>query len=177
MPVPIRIRIADDPAAPRVGPGRMMRSARGERARMVARWVLAIAYGVAGILHVRFPDPFLTIMPAWVPLPRETVLLTGLCEIAGAIGLVTRRWRRPAAIGLAAYAVCVYPANIQHAINDLASAGGGLGWRYHAPRLALQPVIVWWALHAGGLLDWPFAARHLLRTRIDAATPPPRRRS
>ena len=28
-------------------------------------------------------------------------------------------------------------------------------WWYHAPRLALQPVLVWWALFAGGVADWP----------------------
>jgi len=31
-----------------------------------------------------------------------------------------------------------------------------LGWGYHAPRLALQPVLVWWALFCAGVVDWPW---------------------
>ena len=32
------------------------------------------------------------------------------------------------------------------------------GW-YHVPRLAFQPEIVWWALFAGQVIDWPFRKR------------------
>jgi uncharacterized membrane protein len=53
----------------------------------------------------------------------------------------------------------VFPANIKHAIHDLGSATATLGWWYHLPRLALQPVVVWWALFAGRVTRWPFAAR------------------
>ena len=95
------------------------------------------------------------IVPAWVPAPHAVVIVTGLCEIAGAIALVTQRWRRAAGWALAAYAVCVYPANVQHAIIDLGH-GTGLSLWYHLPRLLLQPVIVWWALWATGITDWPF---------------------
>ena len=87
-------------------------------------------------------------------------MLTGICEIAGSIALVFMpRLRIAAAIGLAAYAVCVYPANINHAINDIAMGGKHLSWWYHGPRLAFQPVFVWWALWAGGVIEWPFRAR------------------
>ncbi len=120
----------------------------------LARWLLIVFYLVAGIMHFRATASFLTVMPFWVPLPREVILFTGLAEIAGAIGLMTRRFRRAAGWALAAYAVCVYPANIQHTLNDL---GGetGLSWWYHGPRLAAQPLIVWWALWASGVTAWP----------------------
>jgi hypothetical protein len=29
-------------------------------------------------------------------------------------------------------------------------------WWYHAPRLALQPVLAWWALFCVGAVDWPW---------------------
>ncbi len=48
--------------------------------------------------------------PGWVPLPRETVLLTGVCEIAGAVALLTTRLRYAARVMLALYAVCVFPS-------------------------------------------------------------------
>ena len=130
-----------------------------EPGRKALRWLLAAIYLTAGILHVRAPHAFLAIMPGWVPFPHEVVLLTGLCEIAGAIGLMTGRWRWIAAVMLALYAVFVFPANIKHAIDGLAYGRNNLGWVYHGPRLLFQPVIVWWTLFAGGVIDWPFGRR------------------
>ena len=66
------------------------------------------------------------------------------------------RLRWIAGLMLAIYAVCVFPANIKHAFEHVRVNGGTLGWWYHGPRLALQPLIVWWALYAGGVIDWPF---------------------
>jgi len=127
--------------------------------RPIARLLLVAAYLAAGVLHILMPGPFLGILPPWVPFPTIVILLTGLAEIAGAVGLMIPRLRRAAGIGLAAYAVCVFPANIQHAISDLGLADPQLGWSYHRPRLMLQPVIVWWALWAGEVIDWPFRRR------------------
>mgnify|MGYP002721545852 CR=1 FL=1 len=126
--------------------------------RAVARLVLALAYLAAGVLHLVLPEPFLTITPGWVPAPEQVIRLTGAAEIAGAIGLMIPRLRGAAGIGLALYAVCVFPANIKHAVDNL-STGTGLGLAYHLPRLLLQPVIVWWALWAGLVVDWPFRRR------------------
>ncbi len=120
------------------------------------RWLLVVFYLAAGIIHLRSPAGFVAITPDWVPYPHEVILLTGVCEIAGAIGLLTQRFRAAAAIGLALYAVCVYPANVNHALNNVAVDGRTLGWGYHGPRLAFQPVFVWWALWVGGVIDWPF---------------------
>lgn len=114
----------------------------------VARVVLALLYAAAGVLHLAYPAPFLRITPDWVPEPALVVALTGLAEIAGATGLILPRFRKAAGVGLALYAVAVFPANIQHAVIDL-SSGTGLGWEYHAPRLFAQPFIALWALWAG----------------------------
>jgi uncharacterized membrane protein len=127
--------------------------------RKIACLVLALAYFAVGVVHLKSPEGFLPIMPGWVPSPRAVVLATGVAEIAGAIGLMIPRLRRAAAWGLAAYAVCVFPANIKHAADGIALGGQVLGWGYHAPRLLAQPVIVWWALWAGGITDWPFRRR------------------
>jgi uncharacterized membrane protein len=129
------------------------------RARGVARGVLATIYLVAGTFHLCTPHTFLLITPDWVPFPLQVILGTGLCEIAGAIGLLTRRLRRAAGLALALYAVCVFPANIKHFIGGMSAGGWQLGWWYHIPRLAFQPVLVWWALFAGEVLNWPLARR------------------
>ena len=133
----------------------IMAKAPFTRTRTAIRIVLAIAFLVAGILHLVVPGPFLAITPDWVPQPETVIRLTGLAEIAGAIGLMTQRFRVAAGIGLALYAVGVFPANIRHAFDPDVSLPT-LGWAYHAPRLLLQPVIVWLCLWVSAAIDWPF---------------------
>ncbi|MDF2494091.1 MAG: hypothetical protein K0S66_1025 [Sphingomonas sp.] len=118
-------------------------------ARRVARWFLMAFYLIAGIGHLVFTDAMVRIVPSFVPAPRLVVLATGLAELVGVIGLALPRWRRAAGWALAAYALCVWPANVQHAVIDL-SSGTGLPIGYHASRLLLQPLIIWWALWASG---------------------------
>jgi uncharacterized membrane protein len=123
------------------------------------RWVLAAFYLLAGMLHLVIPDKFLLIVPAWVPLPYAIVLFTGVCEIAGSVALLYRRTARLAAAMLALYAICVFPANIKHAVDAIHVPGLPDSWWYHGPRLAFQPVLVWWALFCVGLIDWPIRGR------------------
>jgi uncharacterized membrane protein len=130
------------------------------KTRTAFRWLLAVFYFFAGVAHLRSPGGFLAITPDWVPWPEAVIAVTGVCEIAGAIALAcVPRLRAAAGIGLALYAVCVYPANIKHAVEGIAMNGQQLSWWYHGPRLAFQPVFVWWALWAGGVTDWPFRRR------------------
>lgn len=129
-------------------------------ARISWRFLLAAFYALAGVLHIAHPAPFLSIMPAWVPAPDLVVMLTGWAELLGAIGLVqpvSRGLRRAAGIGLALYAVCVFPANIHHFALDMAKADHGFGLAYHIPRMFAQPVLVWLALWVANVIDWPFA--------------------
>jgi uncharacterized membrane protein len=124
--------------------------------RTIARWVLAILYFGAGLLHLYFAQALLQIVPDWVPFARHVVFFTGLCEIIGAIALLTRSLRHAAGIAFALYALAVWPANIKQAVEGIPLGQMQLGWWYHAPRLAFQPVLIWWALFAGDLINWPF---------------------
>jgi uncharacterized membrane protein len=123
------------------------------------RYLLAAFYAAAGVVHLSAPGTFMPVMPGWVPWPEETILFTGACEIAGAIALLPRtRLRWWAGLMLAIYAVAVFPVNINHAM--MGKVGNfPASWWYHGPRLALQPVLVWWALYCGGVTDWPFGAK------------------
>ena len=96
----------------------------------------------------------------WEQSAVFAVLLTGVAEILGAIGLVqpfSRPLRQAAGWGLALYALCVWPANINHFAMDMARADGGLGLGYHVPRMFAQPVIIWLALWVGEC--WPLRRR------------------
>ncbi len=131
---------------------------KSQRRVIVAmRIILAAFYLGAGLLHLYAPAGFLRIVPGFVPWPEFVVAFTGLCEIAGAFGLMIPALRVAAGLGLAAYAVCVFPANVNHALNMISVAGLPDTWLYHAPRLAFQPVLVWWALYCSGFTTWPFS--------------------
>ena len=130
--------------------------------RRALRWLLAIFYAFAGIMHLSKPDPFLSIMPGYVPEPEAMVFWTGVAELLGAAALVqpwSKQIRKAGAIGLALYAICVFPANIHHFALDMARENGGLGLAYHIPRMIAQPVLVWLALWVGGVTVWPCRRR------------------
>jgi uncharacterized membrane protein len=125
------------------------------KARIFWRLLLAIFYLLAGIAHLIAPGGFLAITPGWVPYPEFVVAFTGVAEIAGAIGLMIPRLRYVAGIGLALYALCVWPANINHMVNNIELAGRTASLYYHVPRMMAQPLIIWLALWVGGVTDWP----------------------
>jgi hypothetical protein len=50
----------------------------------------------------------------------------------------------------------VWPANFKHAIDGIAIPHLANSWIYHGPRLAFQPVIIWWALYCAEVIDWPW---------------------
>lgn len=127
------------------------------------RVLLAAFYAFAGYIHLTNPAPFLQIMPSMVPAPETVVWLTGVAELAGSAALIQPWWprlRQWGAIGLALYALCVWPANINHFAQDMAreaaAEDGSLGLAYHVPRMIAQPLIIWLALWVGNVVDWPF---------------------
>jgi len=126
--------------------------------RSALRWLLAAFYALAGYFHLASPAPFMAIMPEWVPCPDAVVFWTGIAELLGAGALVqplSLALRRAGACGLALYAICVFPANIQHFALDMARPDHGFGLGYHVPRMVAQPLLVWLALWTGGVTDWP----------------------
>lgn len=130
--------------------------------RTALRWLLAAFYAFAGFRHLVDPAPFLAITPGWVPLPDAVIALTGVAELAGAIVLLqpwSGRLRRAGGWGLALYAACVFPANINHFAMDMARPDGGWGLGYHVPRMFAQPLLVWLALWVSKAVDWPFAPK------------------
>ena len=84
----------------------------------VLRIVLAVVFIIAGISH--FAPAVQRTMAAMIPprlrfegvfAPRNLVILTGLCEIAGGIGLLVESTRVTSGVALAVFLVAVFPAN------------------------------------------------------------------
>jgi uncharacterized membrane protein len=120
------------------------------------RWIMAAFFAGGCVLHFRATDSLLAMTPDWVPFPREVVLITGILEFAGAVALLMPRWRWWAGIALAVYVIAVWPANIKQAVEHIVLPPIPDSWWYHGPRLALQPVLAWWALFSAGVIDWPW---------------------
>lgn len=85
---------------------------------IVLRIVLAVLFVVAGISH--FLPAVQRTMAAMIPprlrtrgllAPKNLVIFTGLCEIAGGIGLLIESTRVTSGVALAVFLVAVFPAN------------------------------------------------------------------
>jgi uncharacterized membrane protein len=98
----------------------------------------------AGILHFLAPGAYERIMPPSLPLHRELVYLSGAAEILGGLGLLPKRTRRAAGIGLVLLLIAVWPANVQMLID--ARASHEPRWWLALPwaRLPLQVVLIAW---------------------------------
>jgi uncharacterized membrane protein len=124
--------------------------------RTAMRLILAAFYSAAGVAHLWAPDKLLAITPSWVPFAPQVIFLTGVFELAASVALVTKPLRWWAGLTMAAYALCVWSANFKHAIDGTNLPYVTSSWLYHGPRLALQPVIIWWALYCANVIDWPW---------------------
>ncbi len=118
------------------------------RVRAVLRGILGVAMVGVGVMHFANPDPFVRIMPRWLPAPLGLVWVSGFFEVLGGVGLFVPRTRRMAGLGLCALYVAVFPANVNMAVNNLTLDGVTpvpplLLWG----RLPLQAVLIalaWW---------------------------------
>ncbi|MBA3649439.1 MAG: DoxX family membrane protein [Chitinophagales bacterium] len=71
--------------------------------------VLFIGIGINHFIHV---SNFLKIIPPYVPFPLAGVYISGIFEILLGAGLLIKRFRRYAAIGLILLLIAVLPANV-----------------------------------------------------------------
>lgn len=96
----------------------------------------------AGVMHFANPAFFMRIMPPYLPLHSELVMVSGVCEILLGILLLVPPTSRFAAWGIVALLIAVFPANIYLYQNqDLMPASPFI----HFLRLPLQGVFILWA--------------------------------
>jgi uncharacterized membrane protein len=69
-------------------------------------------FAVGGIAHFAFTGIEERIVPPYIPWHHATVLVTGVLELLGALGVLFERTRRAAGWGLFALTIAVTPANI-----------------------------------------------------------------
>ncbi|MBH0116057.1 DoxX family membrane protein [Salinibacterium sp. NG253] len=117
-----------------------------EIAQWALRIVLALAFIAMGVSHfVAAPARTMRAMipPAlrqkWMPSPSALVTITGLCEIAGGLGLLWEPVRFIAGIALVLFLIAVFPANAYAAKDPDRFGKAALPFW---PRLAGQLVLI-----------------------------------
>ncbi len=114
-----------------------------------SRFALAILFIVAGASHCIAPAPYLAITPPFIPWPAAVVVLSGIAEILGGLGLLNSSTRRWAGWGLIALLLAVFPANIRALSTGITIGGYTVPvWMLWA-RLPLQPLLIAWVYCVG----------------------------
>ncbi|MBW4649365.1 MAG: DoxX family protein [Kastovskya adunca ATA6-11-RM4] len=111
----------------------------------ILRVILAVSIITLGILHFVKSEPFVKIMPPYLPYHLELVYISGFFEILGGIGLLVPPVSRAAAWGLFALFIAVFPANINMAVNQIHLDGIPDSPWFQIIRLPLQAVLLAWA--------------------------------
>ena len=111
------------------------------------RFALAIMFLFTGVTHFlpnTRPD-LVRMVPPMLPFPDHLVTLTGILELAGAVGLLIPNLTSVAAYCLMALLVAMFPANAYAAMTGLEIAG-----RAASPLIWRLPLQLFWI----GALWW-----------------------
>ena len=110
------------------------------------RWgavAIGVFYVAAGVAHFAATQMYMRAVPAYLPAPRALVLVSGVAEIAGGVGVMIPGTRQAAAWGLVLLLLAVFPANVWMAMHAERFAEIPQ-WALWA-RLPLQVPLIWWA--------------------------------
>jgi uncharacterized membrane protein len=109
----------------------------------LSRVAASALFLTSGTLHFLRPGVFVEIVPAGLPNADALVAISGAAELAGAVGLWLPATRTPAAYGLMALLLAVFPANVSMAVEHERFARLAPAWVLYA-RLPLQPLLIAW---------------------------------
>lgn len=94
------------------------------RVPVALRYGLAAMFLLTATVHfVGMRDDLIAMVPPWLPGPGLLVTVSGVAEVAGAVGLLVPRTAGWAAAGLTLLLLVVFPANVH-----LAMTGQDLPW-------------------------------------------------
>ena len=129
------------------------------RLQWVLRLVAAAPLLLSGSAHFVRTALYAGIIPPWIPYHYELVLLSGVLELAGAVGLLLPQCTRAASACLTVLMIVIFPANVYVAGHMV----GGMHMPGVPVRLALQVIYMVLLLAAGWGL--PVALRRQASTR------------
>jgi uncharacterized membrane protein len=122
-------------------------------ARILVPWRDAVRVGVAALFLFTAVAHFNSMrhdLAAMIPPPLTgslwLVYLTGVLEIAGAVGLLIPRLRIPAAIGLVLMLIALFPANVYAALSGVTLRGeAATALWLRTPIQMVWIAVLWWS--------------------------------
>jgi uncharacterized membrane protein len=104
-------------------------------------WTIGAFFVGGGVYHFVNPQPYIAMMPPYLPWPATLVAVSGIAEVAGGVGVLISSVRLLAAWGLIVLLLSVFPANLHVALHGWpdVSLPRWVLWL----RLPLQPVFIW----------------------------------
>ncbi len=115
------------------------------------RIALSVMLVFTAIAHFVFTQGMALMIPAFIPFRTPIVYLTGILEIATAVGLLVPSLRSLTGCLLIAFFILILPANIYAAIKQVdyqTATFNGKGLAYLWFRIPLQFVYIAWAYWA-----------------------------
>tara|TARA_R110002012_G_scaffold56346_5_gene144332 strand:- start:1655 stop:2038 length:384 start_codon:yes stop_codon:yes gene_type:complete len=111
--------------------------------------VISLFFFAGGLAHFVFTDFFVMAMPDYLGYHQELVLISGIFELAGAMGILVPKTRFWAGCGLIVLMVAVYPANINMALHpEQYPEIPRLLLYARLPLQFLMAWFVWWSIKA-----------------------------
>jgi uncharacterized membrane protein len=81
-------------------------------AKRIGLTLVFLWFLVGGVAHFALTDTEMRIVPPYIPWPHAAVIISGVFELLGAIGILIPKTRRAAGIGLFLLTIAVTPANV-----------------------------------------------------------------
>lgn len=116
---------------------------------LIGRISMAAMLLVTGLAHFTSTDVMVEMMPDAIPLKRELVYFTGVCELAGAVGLIWNKTARLASALLIVFFIAVLPANVAGSLKQVNLGGMEYREAYLLFRVPLQIFFIWWVYYFG----------------------------
>ena len=109
--------------------------------------IIALFFIAGGIAHFVFTDFFVQSMPDYLSYHKELVIISGIFELLGAIGILVPQTRCFSAFGLILLVIAVYPANINMALHPERFKDIPVLFLYvRLPFQFLFVWFIWWAI-------------------------------
>jgi uncharacterized membrane protein len=116
---------------------------------LIGRMSMAVMLIVTGVAHFTNADFMIEMMPEFVPMKREVVYFTGICELLAVFGLIWNKTSKLTSVALMIFFIAILPANIIGSLKNVPLGGMDYGALYLLFRIPLQILFILWVYYFG----------------------------
>ena len=110
----------------------------------IGRASIAVMLIVTGAAHFTSTNLMIEMMPEFLPMKREIVYFTGVCELLAVIGLLWNKTSKLTAVMLIIFFIVILPANVVGSMKQVQLGGMENGAMYLLFRIPLQIFFILW---------------------------------